>query len=242
MNEALVATLYASKFMFDKLPVFAKKVLQLNGGFEMYDVVYDDESQCKQLEQRAKALGVVLNNGKGLKADAEFESCSGKIGACIKYLRHYLDADSGYLGGVTMYLDQPNDVTDEEFTEFCQWMSQWLPNFIDGIKQNRPLGKKLMTYNVNEDNNQHIAKQIIDQFSKDFGIDCSVDIVDNAHVNVHGNFDDKFPLKCLTFYWTPKDEYHEYGWHEGTKCMNKWRSLGAEAMNRAFLDGLNVED
>ena len=150
VQEAIVATPYASALMFDKIPPFAKKILQLDGGFEMYDVVYDDEEQCQYLQRRANALKVVVNGNKGINVDDEYESCSGKIGACIKYLRDYLDADDGYIGGGTLYLNDPNAVTDEEFTDFCQWMNQWLSSWINGVNQNRPLGKKLKIVDVKE--------------------------------------------------------------------------------------------
>ena len=150
VQEEIVATPYASALMFDKLPPFAKKILQLDGGFEMYDVVYDDEEQCQYLQRRANALKVVVNGNKGLNVDAEYESCSGKIGACIKYLRNYLDADDGYIGGGSLYFNDPNAVTDEEFTYFCQWMNKWLSSWINGVRQNRPLGKKLKIVDVKE--------------------------------------------------------------------------------------------
>ena len=165
VQEAIVATPYASALMFDKLPQFAKKILQLDGGFEMYDVVYDDEEQCQYLQRRANALKVVVNGNKGINVDAEYESCSGKIGACIKYLRNYLDADDGYIGGGSLYFNDTNAVTDEEFTDFCQWMNKWLSSWINGVRQNRPLGKKLKIVDVKENDmlkgkphNNHIDK------------------------------------------------------------------------------------
>ena len=72
VQEAIVATPYASALMFDKLQPFAKKILQLDGGFEMYDVVYDDEEQCQYLQRRANALKVVVNGNKGINVDAEY--------------------------------------------------------------------------------------------------------------------------------------------------------------------------
>lgn len=146
ISEAMQVTPYASSLAFSKLPLFAKKVLQMDGSFNGYDVVYDDEQQCKYLEARAKKFGVVLNNGSHLDASASTESCAGKVGACLKYLRYYNEADDGWMAAQSMALDDPSMVSNTDFIEFCLWMNKWLPDWIDGMKLNsNGLAKKMAT-------------------------------------------------------------------------------------------------
>ena len=145
LEESVASSPYASAQLFNKLPPFAKKILQLDGGFDMYDVLYNDEKQCDYLKDRAKAFGVVLNDGKDLEVDAKYESCSGKIGACLKYLRNYNGADDGFIAGQAMYINDMNAFTDEDFTLFCDWINSWLKDFIEGIKLNDSLKNRYIS-------------------------------------------------------------------------------------------------
>ena len=138
------------------VPLYAKKVLAHNGGFAGYDVVYDDEQQAQSLMGRAKAHGVVLNNGKPLDANASSETCTGKLVDCFAYLSEYLAADDGYEGGATMRIDDMSNISYRELADFCIWINKWLPGFLDGLKHNAQLKNKLnIIYGLEEHTHKH---------------------------------------------------------------------------------------
>ena len=144
------AILDPSKFL--KLPLYAQKVLGRTGGFANYDVVYDDNDQIQYLMDRAKACGVVLNDGKPLNIDADSESCKGKLLNCFAYLVDYLKADAGYNGGTAMRIDDLSNITDNELADFCIWINKFLVDFLDGMKYNDQLKHKAnIIYGLEED-------------------------------------------------------------------------------------------
>lgn len=147
----IVKTMLDSSRFF-KLPLYAQKVLGRTGGFANYDVVYDGNDQIQYLMARAKACGVVLNDGKPLDIDADSESCKGKLLNCFVYLSEYLKADAGYIGGITMRIDDLSSITDNELADFCIWINKFLTDFLEGMKHNAQLKHKVnIIYGLEED-------------------------------------------------------------------------------------------
>ena len=116
----------------------------MTGGFYEYDVVYDNIASIKaRFKKLAHSPGLKVNgktylDDKVYSLDSTTETCEGPIGSCIKYLRDDLEADFGYVGGLTLRFDK-YDFTDEDFTKFCMWMNVWLNDWITGIKENPKL-------------------------------------------------------------------------------------------------------
>ena len=160
MNNAIATNV--KKMMdssrFYRLPLYAQKILSRKGGFINYDVVYDDERQLQYLTRRANACGVVLNNGKPLFVGAESETCTGRLLNCFAYLAEYLKADDGYIGGMTMRIDDLSNITDNELADFCVWIDKFLTNFLEGMKYNNQMKHKVnIIYGLEEDDGDNDA-------------------------------------------------------------------------------------
>ena len=77
----------------------------------------------------------------------------------------------------------------------------------------------------------------------DAGAKCSTaELQSDGIVKVNGEFNDRIPLDCLLFRWHFEDEYNPTGWYECTKCMNKWRGVGKEILDKLAPNGLDAMD
>ena len=112
--------------------------------------------------------------------------------------------------------------------------------------------KKELTEDDIEDCNNLISKDMLDvvaQKMRDAGADVqTIEIMQarktpvlgrivSPSMNIHGKFDDRFPLDMLCFHWHDKDENADAGWYEGTRCMNKWRGIGKDILDELLPNG-----
>lgn len=73
------------------------------------------------------------------------------------------------------------------------------------------------------------------------GAECtSIELLnDKFHHNtivLHGSFNDTIPLSELKFNYTRNPKFP--GWHEGTRCMNKWRGAVKAIIDEVLPDGI----
>ena len=128
---------------FSSIPYYAQKVFSRKGGFKNYEVSYDDERQIEYLNKRASICDVIINNGKSIDINNSTETCSGQLLNCFVYLIEYLKADEGYQGAMTMYINDLNNLSDNELADFCIWINKWLTSFLQGMKYNKQLNSKV---------------------------------------------------------------------------------------------------
>lgn len=135
-EEFMLVDLDEADMQLRDVPSCIKAMLSLNARFFQYDVAYGSEDDVKaQMQNAEKCKVAVALDMMGGAGGNDVETCEGPLANCLVFLKDYLAADNGYQGALALeILDKA--FSDEDFTLFCVWMNQWLPDWIDGIKDN----------------------------------------------------------------------------------------------------------
>lgn len=128
--------------MAKTLPPLVQTILNKVGSVDELDVIYDDDSDIKYMDNRAAKLGVKC--ARNLDSDVQTETISGKIESVLKYLRDYNESDYGYQCGaaINIPLDGEDDIA--AFNAFVKWMNASYEDFAKGVEINAKMHKYLI--------------------------------------------------------------------------------------------------